>query len=80
MSERYSPGIVPATYDPGFFDRELWKIRMILDALAHGEEHHAEPDKVWTGLIVIADGTDWDPGSGGGPYIYWSGTGWVFLG
>jgi hypothetical protein len=80
MSERYAPGIVPAEYDRAFFEGEFWKLRMVIDALASGEEHNAEPAKVWTGLLVQADGTNWNPGSGAGPYIYKMGTGWIFLG
>jgi hypothetical protein len=37
---------------------------------------HAEPGRVFEGQIVKADGTDWNPGYGGGPYIY-SGSAWV---
>lgn len=40
---------------------------------------HAEPKKPREGMIVIADGTDWDPGSGAGAYVY-QGGGWVWLG
>jgi len=36
--------------------------------------HHEEPEKVYNGLMVIADGTDWDPGSGAGTYIYRDGS------
>lgn len=40
---------------------------------------HVEPKKLTEGLTVEADGTDWDPGSGAGLYIYRSGA-WVFIG
>jgi hypothetical protein len=33
-------------------------------------ELHAEPKKPRTGLLVFADGTDWDPGAGRGIYYY----------
>lgn len=39
---------------------------------------NVEPKKPREGMIVIADGTDWDPGSGGGPYVYFGGA-WVYL-
>lgn len=39
---------------------------------------HVEPSKVYIGLIAYADGTDWDPGSGEGMYVYKSG-GWTFI-
>lgn len=35
---------------------------------------HAEPDRLFDGLVVLADGTDWNPGSGEGIYAYYNGT------
>lgn len=43
------------------------------------EELNAEPAKPRTGLTVLADGTNWDPGSGQGVYTYYNGT-WNKLG
>lgn len=44
-------------------------------------ELHVEPDKVESGRLYFADGTDWDPGSGRGVYCYDSdGPTWRFLG
>jgi hypothetical protein len=37
------------------------------------------PVKPYNGLIVIADGTDWNPGSGAGYYGYYNAA-WTFLG
>lgn len=42
-------------------------------------ELHREPPKPREGMIVFADGTDWDPGSGKGFYGYHGGS-WNFLG
>lgn len=39
---------------------------------------HAEPDRPREGVIVYADGSDWDPGSGAGLYQYRSAA-WVFV-
>ena len=39
-----------------------------------------EPDKPRTGQAYYADGSDWDPGSGEGLYIYKSGSSWALLG
>lgn len=36
------------------------------------DELHVEPGKVFTGLTVLADGTDWNPGSGQGVYTYYA--------
>lgn len=35
---------------------------------------YAVPKKLREGLIVIADGTSWNPGSGAGTYVYRSGS------
>lgn len=39
---------------------------------------YGEPAKPVTGLVVYADGTEWNPHSGAGPYVY-NGTAWVYL-
>ncbi len=31
---------------------------------------HQEPERPRDGMIVFADGTDWDPGSGRGLYVF----------
>lgn len=44
-------------------------------------EYHAEPEKPFHLMQVMADGTDWDPGSGRGVYWYDAeGPSWNFLG
>ena len=44
-------------------------------------ELHAEPAKLLHGRLYFADGSDWDPGSGRGCYLYdSSGPTWRFLG
>jgi len=43
------------------------------------DELHAAPDKPRDGLLVLADGTDWNPGSGRGVYCYYGGA-WHYLG
>lgn len=42
------------------------------------EELHVEPEKPRVGRVAYADGTDWNPGSGEGLYVYKSG-GWTFI-
>lgn len=45
------------------------------------QELHVEPAKFLHGRFYFADGTDWDPGSGRGVYMYdSSGPTWRFLG
>lgn len=42
---------------------------------------HAEPDRLRAGMVVDADGEDWNPGNGAGLYLRNStNDGWVFLG
>ncbi|KKN74537.1 hypothetical protein LCGC14_0389540 [marine sediment metagenome] len=43
------------------------------------EEMNEEPTKPRTGMIVLADGTNWNPGSGAGFYGYHSSS-WNKLG
>lgn len=40
---------------------------------------HNPPNKTPDGLVVYADGTDWNPGSGEGIYSYYGGS-WKKLG
>lgn len=42
-------------------------------------ELHAPPNKITEGMIVFADGTDWNPGSGQGIYARYGGA-WNRLG
>lgn len=42
---------------------------------------HSAPTKTWAGLVVYADGTNWNPGSGEGIYRRnAANAAWVFLG
>jgi len=43
------------------------------------KELHEEPNKLILGMTVLADGTDWNPGSGAGVYSYYGGA-WHKLG
>ena len=36
-------------------------------------ELNSEPERPEEGMMALADGTNWDPGSGAGLYIYLSG-------
>ena len=67
---------------PQFLDQELRNIAQAQSApvfvLALATSHK-EPAKLADGYVVLADGTDWDPGSGAGVYCYRAGA-WRFLG
>lgn len=77
MSSNYPP----EEYSSEWFFKELQKLREDIV----GRDYYSlrkltvEPSKLRDGLIVYADGTEWDPGSGEGIYAYYSAT-WNFLG
>ncbi len=65
-------------------DYLVGELRQIAAALAQIEEGrglpilHAEPAKPREGALILADGTDWNPGSGAGHYERRAGV-WVKL-
>lgn len=76
-----TPPTDPASL-PGFLFSELRKLQealngpvqfLMLDTL------YAAPSKPREGMLVKADGTSWNPGSGAGFYGYRAGA-WRFLG
>jgi hypothetical protein len=77
----YNPEQSPREYDPDWLDRELNNIKrsLLLFDFIQLKELHVEPTKPRDGMVVFADGTDWDPGSGQGYYGYY-GAVWNFLG
>lgn len=60
--------------------RELERLasHIAAQSLIQLEVLYVEPEKPRVGMIVYADGTEWDPGSGEGAYVYTSG-GWSIL-
>lgn len=80
----YVPRFTPtdAGQVPAFLQQELQNI-----ARSMGEANqfllldmqYAAPAKVRDGMVVLADGTQWNPGSGAGVYCYRAGS-WRFLG
>lgn len=61
--------------------KELQKIQQefVLQDFIRLKTMNAPPKKVFDGLTVLADGTDWNPGSGQGVYTYYNAT-WHKLG
>ena len=55
--------------------REHQKIGESLSTVHDLDVLHEAPEILKVGMVRYADGTDWNPGSGEGPYIYES-TGW----
>ena len=65
---------------PGFLLQELQNIaRSTGSSIAQLAELNKAPAKPQVGMVALADGTNWNPGSGSGFYGYRAG-GWKFLG
>ena len=65
---------------PGFLLQELQNIaRSTGSSIAQLAELNKAPDKPRVGMIALADGSNWNPGSGAGFYGYRDGA-WRFLG
>lgn len=79
----YAPGNPPddPAQLPRFLTAELEKINSALALLRQGnlEKTTVAPVKPREGMLRLADGTNWNPGSGAGVYCYYSGV-WKFLG
>jgi len=88
VAERiYVQGVPPQTDSEAELRRwllqELQRVGTIMQELAVQQvtEHNAAPKKLRTGMVVLADGTNWNPGSGRGYYGYDAATAaWRFLG
>ena len=67
---------------PAYLTKELQRIA---DAMGGADSSlslvtlHAAPRKLTDGLVCLADGTNWNPGSGAGVYVY-RGAAWHYLG
>ena len=74
----YTPGTVPRDQEQmvNFLQDELLKLQNVIAALAagHVDETHVAPTKPRTGDIRLADGTNWNPGTGQGVYAYYNST------
>lgn len=66
---------------PEFLARELKRIAASFESIENIVlvELNVAPARPRTGMVVLADGTNWNPGSGVGFYGY-SGGAWTFLG
>lgn len=80
----YTPRNVPQdpAQIPQFLQQELQNLQTALQGsvpFAYLQTLHKEPAKLFEGIVVLADGTDWNPGSGSGFYGRRAGA-WRFLG
>jgi hypothetical protein len=81
---QYRPGAVPNDPKeiPAFLDQELHRIErswVEADEFRALKVLHAEPAKRFDGMEILADGTNWNPGSGAGRYYYLN-SAWRFMG
>lgn len=78
----YSPQNVPSSPNdlPAFIEAEN---RAIAETLNEGVVYlrrlNNPPKRLYEGMTVLADGTNWNPGSGQGVYTYYNST-WNKLG
>lgn len=74
----YAPGQVPQDMSElvRFLTDELVRISAAISSVSSGhiDPLHVEPTKPRDGDFRFADGTNWNPGGGEGPYIYYNGT------
>ena len=80
---RYEPGPLPENVEDlgGYVVTELKRLGGILfnQATFRLEVNHAETTRPRQGDVRYADGSDWNPGSGEGIYLYDSNGAWVKL-
>lgn len=83
MSIKYAKSPVPS--DPkdlaSYLQAELDRISAVVNNIADGhyDESNAVPLKPRAGDVRYADGTNWNPGSGEGLYLYLSTGAWSKL-
>jgi hypothetical protein len=83
MAWRHEPAGTPKTVEDlaRYVEKEFTRLAVDIEVAENVElvELHAEPTRPRNGLVVLADGTNWDPGSGAGYYGYHNAA-WTFLG
>lgn len=81
----FNPTRYAGPYEPIQIAEWAWKqLRAVRENFANLDsirliETHRVPEKPRTGDTYLADGTDWDPGSGQGVYTFYAGA-WHKLG
>ena len=78
----YTPSNIPPSPEelPSFLENEHAVIAENLNSgIVSLRELNKVPKRLYTGLTVLADGTNWNPGAGQGVYTYYNAT-WNKLG
>lgn len=70
---------IPQEFFEGFTEQQSNTLRMLVQAIKDGLERekpyetlrvlHSAPARTFGGMMVLADGTDWNPGAGAGLYV-----------
>lgn len=80
----YNPRIPPIEAEDllPYLDDELVKLATSVNDLVAGlhEIRYNPPERLRKGMVVYADGVEWNPGSGEGLYRYNLAGNWVFIG
>ena len=83
MSIKYSKAPVPSTAEdiPSYLQTELDRIAAVISNIAEGhfDTSNVAIEKPRAGDVRYADGTNWNPGTGEGLYIYLSTGAWSKL-
>lgn len=67
----YTPRPVPDAYDRQWLEQEFHNIRASMFEPVESvrlKTLYASPSRIYEDMIVLADGTSWNPGSGAGVY------------
>ena len=79
----YQPDQAPENIDSlaRYVHTELMRVAAVLElaVVRSVEFQDVEPTRAKDGMVCAADGTNWNPGSGQGVYVYY-GAAWHFLG
>ena len=80
----YTPKIPPHVPEDllPYLDDEFTRVAQVLNRVESGEYQilYAQPSRIFPGLVVYADGTTWNPGSGEGIYRRSLANTWVKVG
>ena len=80
----YTPMVPPQEAErlPTYLDDEFQRVSQEIGRLASGLHDilYKPPVRFIKGMVIYADGTSWNPGSGEGLYRYSLGGTWVYIG